>query len=100
MMRMRTIAWLSLGFGAGYLAGAAAGRPAYDRIVTSAGTVASQWGLDDAAARLKERSSDLAQTSADLAATAAQQAVDTATGVVEDKLAGAQQRMEGSVKVN
>jgi hypothetical protein len=45
MFRLRTVVTLAIGFGAGYVAGTRAGRPAYERLVASVGMVTDQVGL-------------------------------------------------------
>lgn len=45
MFRLRTVATIAIGFGAGYIVGTKAGRPAYDRLVASLNEAAGQLGL-------------------------------------------------------
>jgi hypothetical protein len=95
MMRLRTMLALSMGFGAGYVAGASAGQPAYDRMRSATANVAAQLGLTDAGKRIRERGDDLARASADLASQATRDVVDNAADKVEQQLIDAQSRMQG-----
>jgi hypothetical protein len=96
MVRFRTVIALSTGVAIGYVMGSAAGRPAFDRIKSMAGSAASEFGLADAGQRLRERGDDLARASADLASTATQGAVDTAADTVEKHLVNAQSKIQQS----
>jgi hypothetical protein len=71
--------------GLGYLLGARAGRPAYNRLVDAYGRITRSGGLDEAAGKV-------AAASADLRDAAAQRAADTVqdlSSVAADRLADA-----------
>ena len=92
MMRMRTVVALSVGLAIGYVAGTAAGRPAFERMQSKAEELATEMGLAEAAARIRERGQGVAQATVDLAAAATRDAVDTAATKVE-QLSDAQSRL-------
>lgn len=94
MMRLRTLMTLSAGLAVGYVAGTAAGRPAFERIRARTGSLASGLGLTDAAERIHEGGEAVAKATVDLAATATRDVVDNATTKVEQQLADAQARLE------
>lgn len=94
MMRMRTLLALSAGLAVGYVAGTAAGRPAFERIRDRTGALMTGLGLTDAAERIQERGEGVAKATVDLAASATRDAVDIATTKVEQQMAEAQSRLE------
>jgi hypothetical protein len=96
MMRVRTLITMATGFAAGYVAGAAAGRPAYERIRTRTDALVSELGLKDAAGRLQVKGEGVAKATADLASTATSEAVDRAATKVEQQLTDAQARLQSS----
>lgn len=95
MMRFRTLMVLSVGLAAGYVAGTAAGRPAFERMRSVTGSMVTDLGLTDAGQRLRERGDDLARASVDLASTAMNEVVDGAADKVEQQLMDAQSRLQG-----
>lgn len=94
MMRLRTLMALSAGLAVGYVAGTAAGRPAFERIRARTGSLISGLGLTDAAERIQEGGEGVAKATVDLAATATRDVVDNATTKVEQQLADAQARLQ------
>lgn len=94
MMRLRTLLALSTGLAVGYVAGTAAGRPAFDRIRARTGSLMSALGITDAAERIQEGGEGVAKAGVDLAATTTRDVVDNATSKVEQQLADAQSRLE------
>jgi hypothetical protein len=85
---------LSAGLAVGYVAGTAAGRPAFERISARTGSLMAALGLTDAAERIQEGGEGVAKATVDLAATATRDVVDNATTRVEQQLSDAQARLE------
>lgn len=98
MMRLRTMMVLTIGLGAGYIAGTAAGRPAFERMRSAAGATAVHLGIADAGTRIRERGDGVARATVDLATTTTREVVDAAADKVEWHLAGAQSRLQGDVR--
>lgn len=94
MIRLRTLLTLSAGFAVGYVAGTAAGRPAFERLCDRSGSIASALGLTDVAERIQVRGEGVAKAAVDLAAATARDVVDNAAAKVEEQLADAQTRLE------
>lgn len=91
MFRMRTIATIAAGYGIGYVAGAKAGRPAYDRLMERMSRVRQELGMpgQDLAAHAKDSASRVAQeasaTAQDLTDAAGQRAT-ASLSQVRDRL--------------
>lgn len=94
MMRMRTMTALTAGLALGYVAGTAAGRPAFERMRDRTAALMSGLGLTDAAERIQEGGEGVAKATVDLATSTTRDVVDTATTKVEQQLADAQSRLE------
>ncbi len=79
-MKLRTPLVLGVGVVIGYLAGSAAGRERYDKIVTAARRLASDAGLDSLGEHVGERGLDVAQATTDAASGLVDAAADKVTG--------------------
>lgn len=66
----------------GYVLGARAGRPAYDRMVAGWHRTRRAWGLDELSSRVTRSAVDLRDAAKDRAATQAEDLMDRATEVV------------------
>jgi hypothetical protein len=73
---MRKILLLTLGGAVGYVLGARAGRPAYDRLVARWSEVASTLGLTDVAATVKEAGIDVRDSAVNRASAAVSTSAD------------------------
>lgn len=64
-MRARTFVTLAVGVGVGYITGAAAGRPAYERMKARLGTLTEEFGLRDAGARVSSAAKEAVEFAAE-----------------------------------
>jgi hypothetical protein len=79
---VRKLLLLTVGGAIGYVLGARAGRPAYDRIVASFGRLTSAVGLDRAGTTVRTATVDLKDAVADRASTSVRDAAEgAATGI-------------------
>lgn len=81
---MRKILLLTVGGAVGYVLGARAGRPAYDRIVSSASGLAASLGLDQAGDQVRTATVDLKDAVAERASSAVRDAGDGAASGIHD----------------
>lgn len=81
---MRKILLLTTGGALGYVLGARAGRPAYDRIVANYGRLTSAVGLDQAGGTVRSATIDLKDAVAERASSAVRDAGDGAAAGLHD----------------